>query len=144
MLYSLKKETGHVRPKDKRTNKKLWDNDNTHALSLTHTLLWKTHLHLSHFPIIHNNNKMDKEFLVQMIQSDKCGSVWNHEILNLHMGYGLGPSVSIYCVLQDTSHIYWLDPSKQSTRKKERTQKRDSAPNKSYRTGLVFVNRTQS
>ena len=31
---------------------------------------------------------MDTEFLVQMRQSNKCGSVRNDEIFNLHLGSG--------------------------------------------------------
>ena len=46
-----------------------------------------THL----IPIIQNNNTMDTEFLVQMRQSNKCGSVKNDEIFNLHLGSGAGP-----------------------------------------------------
>ena len=42
-------------------------------------------------PIIHNNNTMDTEFLVQMRQSNKCGSVRNDGIFNLHLGSGAGP-----------------------------------------------------
>ena len=61
MFYSLKKETGH-----ERTN-------------------------LCHPSIIHNNNTMDTKFLVQMRQSNKCGSVGNDEIFNLHLGSGVGP-----------------------------------------------------
>ena len=61
--------------------------------------------HLFHPPIIHNNNTMNTEFLVQMRQSNKCGSVRNDEIFNLHLGSGVGPWVSIPCLLQDTSHI---------------------------------------
>ena len=34
---------------------------------------------------------MDTEFLVQMRQSGKCGSVRNGEIFNLHLGSGAGP-----------------------------------------------------
>ena len=41
--------------------------------------------------IIHNNNAMDTQFLVQMRQSNKCGSVKNDEIFNLHLGSGVGP-----------------------------------------------------
>ena len=33
---------------------------------------------------------MDTEFLVEMRQSNKCGSFRNDEILNLHLGYGTG------------------------------------------------------
>ena len=132
MLCSLKKETGHERPKDKTTNnkKKLWDN------TQAHTLIWINHPHLSHPLIIHNNNTMDTEFLVQMRESNKCGSVRNDEIFNLHLGSGAGPWVSIPCLLQDTSHIYWFHPPKQLIRKKQRTQKWDSAPNKPYHTSL--------
>ena len=42
-------------------------------------------------PIIHINNTMDTEFLVQMRQSNKCGRVRNDEIFNLHLGSGAGP-----------------------------------------------------
>ena len=46
--------------------------------------------HVSHSPIIHKNNIMDTEFLVQMRQSNKCGSARNDEIFNLHLGSGAG------------------------------------------------------
>ena len=54
-------------------------------------------------PIIHNNNTMDTEFLVQMRQSNKCGSVKNDEIFNLHLGSGagiislIGVGFELYC-----------------------------------------------
>ena len=32
-------------------------------------------------------------FLAQMRQSNKCGSVWNDDIFNLHLGSGVGPLV---------------------------------------------------
>ena len=121
MLYSIKKETGHETPKDKSTNeKKLWDN--THPLSppTTHTLIWINHPHLSHPPIIYNNNTMDTEFLVEMRQSNKCGSLRKDEIFNLHLGSGVGPWISIPCLLQDTSHICWSHPPKQIARKKNK------------------------
>ena len=60
---------------------------------------------------------MDIEFLVLMRQSNKCGSVRNDEIFNLHLGSGVGPWVSIPCLMQDTSHIYWFHSPKQLTRK---------------------------
>ena len=47
--------------------------------------------HLSHFPIIGNNNTMDMAFLVKMRQSNKCESVRNDEIINLHLGPGTFP-----------------------------------------------------
>ena len=34
---------------------------------------------------------MGMAFLVQMAQSNKCGSVRNDEIINLHLGSGCGP-----------------------------------------------------
>ena len=142
MLYSLKNETGHETPKEKMTNKKeLWDN--THPLSPNHTILWISHPHLSHLPIIHNNNTLDKNLLIQMRESDKCPSVRNDEILNLHLSSSVGPKVSINCLLKDTSDIYWFHPTKRLTRKNERTQKRNYASNKSYRTALVYINRIQ-
>ena len=94
-------------------------------------------------PITQHNNTMDTEFLVQMRQSNKYGSVRKDEIFNLHLGSGAGPWVSIPCLLQDTSHIYWFHPPKQLTRKKQRTQKWDSTPNKLYHTALVYIHRTQ-
>ena len=38
----------------------------------------------------------------------------------LHLGSGAGPCVSIPCLLQDTSRIYWLHPPRQLTRKKKK------------------------
>ena len=117
MLYLLKKETQHERTKDNSTNKKILQ-DNTHPLSP------HPHPDMNQPPrtypiplIIHNNNTMDTEFLVQMRQSNKCGSVRNNEIFNLHLESGAGPWVSIPCLLQDSSHIYWFHPPKNLTRK---------------------------
>ena len=45
-------------------------------------------------------------FLVQMRQSNQCGSVRNDEIINLHLGPGAGPCASTPCLLQDTIEIY--------------------------------------
>ena len=97
MLCSLKKETGHERPKDKSTNKNKQKNklrDNTHSLS-PHP---NPHMNqplptypIPHPPIIHNINIMGTEFLVQMKQSKKCGTVRNDEIFNLHLRSGVGP-----------------------------------------------------
>ena len=41
--------------------------------------------------IYNNNNTMDKEFLTQMRQSNKFGSVRNDEIFSLHLRSGAGP-----------------------------------------------------
>ena len=62
-------------------------------------------------------------FLVELKQSNNCESVGNDELFNLSMGSGADPCLSIPCLLQDTSHIYWYHPPKQSTRKKQGTQK---------------------
>ena len=83
---------------------------------LLHTLIWINHPRTYTIPpIIHNNNTMDTEFLVQMRQSNKRGSVRN-EIFNLHLGSGAGPWISIPCLLQDTSHIF---PSTQTINQKK-------------------------
>ena len=47
-------------------------------------------------------------FLVEMRQSNKCGTVKNDGIITLHLGSGVVPWVSIPCLLQDTSCIYWF------------------------------------
>ena len=142
MSYSHKKETGHESPKDKSTNKNKSKKlrDNTHPLyPHRHPDMNQPPRNLSHPFIIYNNKTMDTESLVQIRQSNKCGSVRNDQIFNLHLGYGASLWVSIFCLLQDTSHIYWFHPTKQLTSKKQRTQKSDSTPNKSYRTALVYV-----
>ena len=121
-MTQIKKETRHERTKEKSTSKKkLWDN--THPLSATCNSIWISHPPspcLSHPHTIHNNNTMDTQFLVQMRQSNKFGSVRNDEIFNLHLRSGAGPWVSIPCLLQDTSHIYWFHLPKQLTTKKEK------------------------
>ena len=63
---------------------------------------------------------MDMAFLAQMRQSNKRGSVKNVEIISLHLGYGVGPWVSIPYPLQDTSHIYWFHPLKTINQEKEK------------------------
>ena len=99
--------------------------------------------HLSHPSSICYNNTIDLEFLVQMRQSDKCGSVTDDDIFNLHLVSDAGPWVTIPCLLQDTSHIYWFHSSKQLTRWKQRIQKWDSTPNKLCCTALAYVHRNQ-
>ena len=124
MLYSLKKEARHERTKDKSANKKNYE---INPPSVPHP-----HPDMNQPLIIHNNNTMDTEFLVQIRQSNKCGSVRNDEIFNLHLRSGAGPWVSIPCLLQDPSHIYWFHPPIQLTRKNQRTVKWDSTLNKLY------------
>ena len=122
MLYSLKKETVHERQKRKPQRKKPMRWYPPPVLRPTPSSQSTTHC-LSHAAIIYNNT-MDKEFLVQMKQSNKCGRVRNDEIFNLHLAFGAGPRVRIPCLLQRNSHhIYWFHLLKQVTRKKQRTQK---------------------
>ena len=151
MLYSLKKGTWENKGKSTSEKKQQQKTKTKTKTKTTRQYLspvcpptpcytWTTP-YLSH-PSIICNNLMGIEFLVQMKQSDKCGSVRN-DIFNLHLGSGAGPWASIPCLLQDTSHIYWFHPPKQLTRKKQKIQKRDSTLNKSYRTALAYVHRTQ-
>ena len=56
-------------------------------------------------PIIHNNNTMDTELLVQMRQSNKFESIRNDQISHLHLRFGAGTWVSRPWLLQDTSRI---------------------------------------
>ena len=57
------------------------------------------------------------------------------------MGFGAGPWVGMPSLMQESSHIYSSHLHKQLTRKKERTQKCDSTPNKSsYCLGLHTQN----
>ena len=91
--------------RDKKTKAQIKIKKNPQEIIPTPCWYESTNRHLSHLHLIHNNNTMDTEFLVQMRQSNKCGSVRNDEIFNLHLGSGAGPWVSIPCLLQDTSHI---------------------------------------
>ena len=129
MLYSLKKETGHQRPKDKTKNKRTYKIIAT-SCPTTHILIWINH----HPPTLSPNHSSEKynghRIPRKMRQSNKCGSVRNDEIFNLHLGSRVGSTVSIPCLLEDTSHINWFHPPKLLTRKKQRTQKWDSTPNK--------------
>lgn len=67
--------------------------------------------HLSHAPLIYYNSTMDIEFLIQMRQSNKCGSTRNDQIFNLHLRSGTGPWVSIPCLLRDTNPNYEVKPN---------------------------------
>ena len=94
MLYSLKKETGHERPKDKSTNKNKQKKQTKRLypppLTPPKPQYESITPHLYHPPIIHKKNIMDAEFLVQMRQSKECGSVRNDELFNLHLGSSAG------------------------------------------------------
>ena len=63
----------------------------------------------------------------------------NGKIISLHLQFGEGPSVSIPCLLQDSSHIYWFHSHRQSTRKKQRIPKWDPTSNKLYGTALAYL-----
>ena len=79
-----------------------------------------------------------------MKQSNKCGSLRNDEIINLHLGSGACPWISISCLLQDTSHICWFHPPK--TINQEKTKKPEMRSNfqqvVSYCLGLRTQNLT--
>ena len=63
--------------------------DNTHPLyPHRHPDMKQPPPNLSHPLIIYNNKTMDTECLVQIRQCNKCGSVRNDQIFNLHLGYG--------------------------------------------------------
>ena len=81
---------------------------------------------------------MDTAFLEEMRQSNKCGTVRNDEIIDLYLRSGVGPWVSIPCLPQDSSHIYWFHPSKQSTRKKQSIQNWYPTFNKGIRCNQMY------
>ena len=89
MLYSLKKREDMSDQKSKAQKETM----RSYSPSV---LPWRpcyesTTAHLSHFPTIHNNNKMDKEFMEEMRQSNKCGGVMTDEVFNLPLGFGTSP-----------------------------------------------------
>ena len=53
---------------------------------------------------------MKIEFLVQMRQSDKCGSVRDDEIFNLHLGSGTDPYIYTFLFRFSTRvwRVLWL------------------------------------
>ena len=145
MLYSLKNETGHERTKGKSTSKKnkLWDNTHPlppHPHSNMNQAPPPPPPNLCHPPIIHNNNRMDTEFLVQMRQSNKrqCKEWWNIE-LTLRIWW---EPFSQHPLPPARHQPHSFLPPKQLIRKNQRTQKWDSTLNKSYRTALAYVHRT--
>ena len=80
-----------VKKQNKKKNKKNLQ-DNTHRLSpFSHPVINQPPPPISPPPTICNNNTMEIEFLVQMGQSEKCGSVKNDDIFNLHLESGAGP-----------------------------------------------------
>ena len=84
MLQSLKtRNRGHERTKYKSTSK---INSNYKKIPIP---ILPTHISPS--AVIYNSNTMDIEFLVQMRQCNKCESVQNDEIFNLHLGSDAGP-----------------------------------------------------
>ena len=122
MLQSLikKRQRGHERTKYKGTSKtSTTAREYPPPVPLPIPSYKLTNPHLSHNPIIYNNNTMDIEFMVQIRQSNKCRRVRFGEVFHLHLGSGVGPWVSIPCLPQDTSHIYWFHPLKQSGKSQE-------------------------
>ena len=49
-------------------------------------------------PSICNENTMDMAFLVKLRQFNKCGSVRNDEIINLHLGSGAQKRMICVCL----------------------------------------------
>ena len=86
-MREQRKSTSEKKQTNKQNKKKKQKlQDNTHQLSPSPTPCYKsTTTHLTHPPIICNNNTMDIEFLVQMRQSDKCGSVRNDDVFNVDL-----------------------------------------------------------
>ena len=142
MLYSLKKEAGQEKPKDKSKNKRNYDIIPT-ACSHTHTPIESTIPHLSDPPIIHNNNIMDKEVLVQMRQSNKCESVRMMKYSTYTLGIWCRP-LSQHPLAPARHQPHLLIPSIQTINQKNpKNPEIDSPPNKSCRTSLIYVQRTQ-
>ena len=84
--------------------------------SQPHTNINQPPLHLSHPPIIYNNNTMDMEFLVQIRQTNKCGSVRNDEIIHLgSLVQALGSASSASCKIPAT-FIDSICPNNHSTK----------------------------
>ena len=85
------------------------------------------------------NDTMNMTFMVEMIQSSKCESLTNDEIINLHLGSTAGPRVSI-----PWHQPHLLIPSSQTiNQEKQRIQKWDPPSSKSCCTALGIVHRTQ-
>ena len=117
-LVTSKKITRTWENKRQKHKKKKLLQDHTHPPVPLPTPWCKSNTpYLIHPIIISYTYIMGKKLLVQMRQSNKCGNVKNDEIPNLHLGSGVGPWVSIPCLLQDPSLIYWFHPPKELTRK---------------------------
>ena len=94
MLQSLikKRQRGHERTKYKGTSKtSTTAREYPPPVPLPIPSYKLTNPHLSHNPIIYNNNTMDIEFMVQIRQSNKCRRVRFGEVFHLHLGSGMGP-----------------------------------------------------
>ena len=79
-----------------------------------------------------------------MAKPNKCRSVRNDEIFNLHLGSGASTWVSIPCLLQDMSHTSWFHPPKQLTAKnKEPRNAIQLSTNPIILTSLAYIHRTQ-
>ena len=85
MRRTKEKSTGEKKEKERKKQKQKLQ-DNTQPLSPPPTPSYKSTI----LPPC-NNNTMDIEFVVQMRQSDKCGSVRYGDIFNLDLGSGVDP-----------------------------------------------------
>ena len=93
-------------------------------------------------PIIHNNNTMDTELLVQMRQSNTFGSVRNDQISHLRLRFGAGTWVSRPWLLQDTSHITDSIRPNNLTQKSKQPRNEIKFPT-IHIAVLVYVHKTQ-
>ena len=101
----LNERTEDMREKDSKVQEKNKNLDSNHPLSpQPHTDINQPR-RIYPISIICNSNTMDMEFLVKITQPNKCWSVRNDEIFNLHLGSGAGTWSSIPCLLQDAGHI---------------------------------------
>ena len=94
-------------------------------------------------PINWCNNTMLMRSLAQTRQCNGYGSARNDVIFNSHLGFGLGPWVSISYFLQETNHIHWLHLPRQIFKKKQKLLRKDQTLNKSYCIALGYIQRTQ-
>ena len=71
---------------EQKTKAQVKQNTKTKSTRYTHPLSLLPHPVINQPPLtICKNNTMNIEFLVQMRQYDKCGSVRNDDIFNLHL-----------------------------------------------------------
>ena len=81
--------------------------------------------------------------MVEMRQSNKCGGVVTDEILTYLWDLVPAFESASPASCMATSQIYWFFLPTHLTKKKQRTKKWDSIPEKFYPIALVYVHRNQ-